>query len=113
MKRIFRPLVPSLRTTAGVAIASLALSVMPAVAVEVPQSAINGLYYPTGAQQFFEEGRRAFEREVRVLIRGRLYSAKQLLQVSDELLLQKEILQLEQYKHRTGDRESKQPKPSA
>lgn len=112
MNRSFDRVVSYLPTTAGVAIASLALSVMPAVAVEVPQSAINGLYYPTGAQQFFEEGRRAFEREVQILIQGRLYSAKQLLEVSDELRMKQEILQLEKFKHRSGDRDSKQPHPS-
>ena len=93
-----RAVVPVLTLT-GIAFFGVAAS-----AVEIPQRTINGVYYPTGSQQFFEEGRRRFEREVQVFIQGRLYSPKTLLQVSEELRSQQEILHLENFQPKPSDR---------
>jgi hypothetical protein len=62
------------------------------------QPGINGLVAPTAPQQFFEEGRQKLEREIQILRQReqREASSQQpLLQISDELLKQEPILQLE------------------
>ena len=46
------------------------------------QSVINGLFSPTSAQRFFEEGRRNMEREAQILEAPERYFGKGILQVN-------------------------------
>ncbi|MGB3655155.1 MAG: hypothetical protein WBA41_28665 [Rivularia sp. (in: cyanobacteria)] len=44
------------------------------------QSVLNGLYSPTSAERFFEEGKRKIEREVEILTNTERYKHKDILQ---------------------------------
>ncbi len=46
----------------------------------INQSVLNGLYSPTAAETFFEEGRRKFERETKILSNPQRYQPKDILQ---------------------------------
>ena len=46
------------------------------------QSVINGLFSPTAAQRFFEEGRRNLKREAEILEAPERYFGKEILQIN-------------------------------
>lgn len=70
----------------------------PAVqAQQVPQQVINGLFSPTGAERFFLEGERNFDREIKILIQNRLSFPDSLLEIDDDLGRQQKLLQLENH----------------
>lgn len=46
------------------------------------QSVLNGLFTPTSADRFFEEGRRDMERQIEILVHPELYSREDILQIN-------------------------------
>ena len=46
------------------------------------QADVNGLFTPTSAQRFFDEGRNSFEREAEILAHPERYSREGLLQIN-------------------------------
>ena len=52
----------------------------------ISQTVINGLFTPTEAQRFFQEGRRKFESDARILSNSDYYFNSNILQISPELL---------------------------
>ena len=51
----------------------------------IPDSTRNGLFTPTAAQRFFEQGRKSFEREADILVNSDFYLNEDLLQIDPEL----------------------------
>ena len=49
---------------------------------EIPASTTNGLFTPTSADRFFEEGRRNLEREAEILVNPEHYYREGLLQIN-------------------------------
>lgn len=72
-------------TPATLTLVTLAGLSNPASAIEIPHSVINGLYYPTGSQQFFNQGRQQFEKEIEILLKKRLSSPENLLKIPSEM----------------------------
>lgn len=48
----------------------------------INQSVLNGLFSPTAAERFFEEGRRKMEREAQILAHPERYKGESLLQIN-------------------------------
>lgn len=71
-------------TPATLTLVTLAGLFKPASAIEIPHSVLNGLYYPTGSQQFFNQGRQQFEKEIDILLKKRLSSPEKLLKIPSE-----------------------------
>ena len=49
---------------------------------QIPDSVLNGLFTPTSADRFFEEGRRNLEREAEILVNPEHYHRESLLQIN-------------------------------
>ncbi|MCT7951223.1 hypothetical protein NG798_15595 [Ancylothrix sp. C2] len=71
-------------TPTTLALATIAGLTKPASAIEIPHSVLNGLYYPTGSQQFFSQGRQQFEKELQTWQKKRLDIPENLLKITDE-----------------------------
>ncbi|NET55787.1 MAG: hypothetical protein F6K47_06355 [Symploca sp. SIO2E6] len=87
MKTILNQIFPRLAGTTALATTALTLlsGGASAVEVEIKQQVLNGLYYPTSSQQFFERGRRTFEQEIQLMLRRLQSSPETLLHIGDEL----------------------------
>jgi hypothetical protein len=59
------------------------------------QQVLNGLVAPTSSQQYFEQGQQQLEQEIQHLRKQEEYPSESILHISEELLRQKPILQLE------------------
>ncbi len=72
----------------------LAVVSLPSFAIAVPQRVTNGLYR-SSSEDFFQEGRRQFEREINILLKRPLAKEEPVLDVSDELPVQERLSPLE------------------
>lgn len=72
----------------------LSVASFPSFAIAVPQQVTNGLYR-SRSEDFFEEGRRQFEREINILLKRPLAKEEPVLDVSDELQIQERLSPLE------------------
>ena len=75
-----------------------------AIAPSLPNNVINGLFTPTQSQEFFEEGRAAFEREVEIFNNPERYADEDLLQFDRELIKEMEQLQQKETRNEEQDR---------
>lgn len=67
---------------------------LPSFAIAVPQRVTNGLYR-SSSEDFFQEGRRQFEREINILLKRPLAKEEPVLDVSEELGIQERLSPLE------------------
>ncbi|MGK7875876.1 MAG: hypothetical protein AB4426_22030 [Xenococcaceae cyanobacterium] len=72
-----------------------AVKAQPVIPTSQAQQVFNGLFTPTSSQLFFEEGMLRFEREVQIMLDRQHYSPDRILQISDDLVRQEELLPLE------------------
>lgn len=93
----FQPII----TTLSLAVVLVPFLNAASPAIEVPQTILNGLYSPTSAQQFFNEGRRQLELEAEILQQQRLTSPEKLLEINHNIKpVQQEKLQLQNWNPR-------------
>ncbi len=87
MKPILNKIFPRLAGTVALALTTLTLfgREASAIEVEIKQEVLNGLYYPTSSQQFFERGKRTFEQETQLMLQRLQSSPENLLHITDEL----------------------------
>lgn len=64
----------------------------PILANNVPQQITNGLYR-SSSQDFFEQGKRQFDKEIEILIQQLLREPESLLNISDEVQIKNEKLE--------------------
>lgn len=64
----------------------------PLLANNVPQQITNGLYR-SSSQDFFEQGKRQFDKEIEILIQQLLREPESLLNISDEVQIKDEKLE--------------------
>lgn len=64
----------------------------PLLANNVPQQITNGLYR-SSSQDFFEQGKRQFDKEIEILIQQLLIEPESLLNISDEVQIKDEKLE--------------------
>lgn len=82
--KIFTQKIQKLTTPATLALVILTILSKPALTIEISPSVLNGLYYPTGSQQFFSQGRQQFEKEIENLQKKRLNFPENLLKINSE-----------------------------
>jgi hypothetical protein len=58
------------------------------IKAQTPSQVINGLFTPTSAQRFFQEGRDKFATEARIFTRPEYYFNGEILKINKELLRQ-------------------------
>ncbi|OKH40508.1 hypothetical protein NIES2119_02530 [[Phormidium ambiguum] IAM M-71] len=64
----------------------------PLLANNVPQQITNGLYR-SSSQDFFEQGKRQFDKEIEILIQQLLIEPESLLNISDEVQIKEQKLE--------------------
>lgn len=70
----------------------------------LPNDVVNGLFTPTQSQRFFQEGRKAFEREVEIFNNPERYEGEKILQFDRELIEEMKQLQQEETSNEEQDR---------
>jgi hypothetical protein len=80
----FTQKIQQLTTPATLAVVTLTILSKPALTIEISPSVLNGLYYPTGSQLFFSQGRQKFEKEIENLQKKRLNFPENLLKINSQ-----------------------------
>ena len=96
MKVALKKILPSLATTTLLSLTSVLIVSLPTLAIAIPGRVTNGLYR-SSSEEFFQQGRRQLDREIKIILERRLTEPENLLEISDELLQQQERSPLENY----------------
>ena len=59
----------------------------------ISQHSLNGLFYPTAADRFFEAGREDFEQEIDLIVNSEQYFNQDILQIDPQIIEQMQDIQ--------------------